>query len=438
MDRRILENLGASLVIRALSLLVSLCTMPVYLAFFREEAALGCWFTIWSMLSWLLNLDFGLGNSLRNQLAGALAREDRHQAGACVTGAYGAMVGICLVTGAVFFCVFPRILWNDLPGLKGIPLSAVKTAVGIGFLGMLGQLLLRPVTGILYAMQLSAVNGLLGLCSSVLGILGILLLPSGEDGQNLAAMAAVQSLAGVLPLLAATLAVFSGRTMRHLRPGRYPCGPRTRKQLRTLGGGFFLVQTAYMLIMNTNEFLITALRGAACVVEYQISSRLFFLGSSLFSLAMMPVWSAVTRAAALGEYAWTKRLCRRLLFASAGAAGGLFLLVPLMQPLTDLWLGTQSIALQEGSGIWMAALGAMLIWNSAVSSIANGLGRLRVQMICFPAGAAAKYPLSVLLTGALGSWTGVAAANVLVLLPYCLAETVALIFYFRKQEMLYE
>ncbi|MCK7523619.1 MAG: hypothetical protein MZV64_41275 [Ignavibacteriales bacterium] len=55
----------------------------------------GIWLTLASILSWLINLDFGLGNGLRNKLAEALALNDIKLARIYVSTAYAVFsVGI--------------------------------------------------------------------------------------------------------------------------------------------------------------------------------------------------------------------------------------------------------------------------------------------------------------------------------------------------------
>lgn len=432
-NRTLLQNVGGSFLIKGLSVLVSLRIMPAYLTFFRTDAALGSWFTVLSALNWLLSFDFGLGNGLRNHLARHLARNEKEAAQAYLYAGYRAVAMLCLAMAAVFLAVLPCISWTQVLHVHCVAEHVLRRAVGVGFLGILGQLFLRQIHSVLYAMQYAWINDLLGLCTSVLTVVGLRILPSGPEEQNLVMMAAVHGIASVLPLLVATAVVFSG----YLCPRPGEDSRRTVRELGSVSGGFFLVQIAYMLMMNTNEYLITALSGAAAVVEYQVCGKPFFLAGSIFTLALTPVWSAVTQAAARGDHLWTLGLYRKLLMLAMGASAGMFGLLPVLEQLLNLWLG-QQLTIHWSKGFWMAALGVLLIWNCALSSVANGLGRLKTQKVCFLLGAAGKLPLAMVLTEQFGSWTGVAAANVLVLLPYCLAEPAALAGYLRKREEKYE
>jgi len=48
----------------------------------------GIWLTLASILSWLINLDFGIGNGLRNKLAESLALNDLKLARIYVSTSY--------------------------------------------------------------------------------------------------------------------------------------------------------------------------------------------------------------------------------------------------------------------------------------------------------------------------------------------------------------
>jgi len=187
-----------------------------------------------------------------------------------------------------------------------------------------------------------------------------------------------------------------------------------------------------MIIMNTNDFMITWLTGNEHVVEYQIYNRLFTLGSTVFALAMTPVWSAVTKAAAEKDYRWIQSLYKRMLYVAGIGVLCEMLIIPCLPILVKLWLGANAIATNAWYGCAFAMLGMMMIFNSIYSSIANGLGRLKTQTIWFCVGAILKYPIAMLLVRVTGSWIGVPIANAVVLLVYSLAEHINLKHYLRQ------
>lgn len=57
--------------------MLALFTMPAYMRFFQDQAILGIWYTIISILNWVMYFDLGLGNGLRNILPKAFLENDK-------------------------------------------------------------------------------------------------------------------------------------------------------------------------------------------------------------------------------------------------------------------------------------------------------------------------------------------------------------------------
>jgi len=98
----------------------------------------------------------------------------------------------------------------------------------------------------------------------------------------------------------------------------------------------------------------------------------------------------------------------------------------------QIWLGVNCIKdINVIHGLIFALFASLMIINSVLSSIANGIGELKVQAICFGIGAIIKVPLSYLLVDATGSWTGVVLSNIVCMAVYCIVQPVFLRKYFK-------
>ena len=146
------------------------------------------------------------------------------------------------------------------------------------------------------------------------------------------------------------------------------------------------------------------------------------MGSTVFCLAMTPVWSAVTKALAQDDIVWIKRLYKLLLKLSCVGSVLVFLLIPVLQFLINIWLKDNSITVDYWYAVVFAILGSLMILNSSLSSIANGLGKLKTQAICFCVGAMIKIPVAWIFVLLLKSWIGVVWANVISMSIYCLIQ----------------
>lgn len=78
-SKRLFNNIVGAFVIKGIGLLINFFTIPMYMKYFSSAGILGVWYTILSILSWILTFDLGIGNGLRNHLVGPLVRKDKKQ-----------------------------------------------------------------------------------------------------------------------------------------------------------------------------------------------------------------------------------------------------------------------------------------------------------------------------------------------------------------------
>ena len=103
--------------------------------------------------------------------------------------------------------------------------------------------------------------------------------------------------------------------------------------------------------------------------------------------------------------------------------------VPVLQPLMDIWLGKGTIATSMLAGIVFAFSGTIFVIHNVNTSIGNGISYFKVQMIWMTFAAAIDIPFSYFMVQITGSWIGIVVANVIALLPY---EILAPIYTMKK------
>lgn len=435
-DRELVFNMLGALMIKGAGLVLSLFTMPAYIRFFNDDTTLGLWFTVLSVLSWMMYFDFGIGNGLRNCLSRSLAEGNYGDAHKYVSSAYLSIGVLCAAMILLFFPVSEKIPWNDVFNIKTSSVSreALHLTVCIVFVGIMLQLFFRLINSVLYAIQKSALNNLLGLIHSLVQVLALNLLPSFDNDRNLVVMAFINIVATILPLLAATVIVFSSKKYRDIAPTIGGFTWEHSKSVLALGGTFLLAQMLYMVIMNTNEYLIMRFADGQGVVDYQVYYRLFTLIGTLFALLMTPIWSAITKALAEKRQQWVQSLYRKAWVIAGICILGEFLLVPFAQIVVNIWLRDAAIPVQETYGVGFAIFASLMIINNVLSTFANGMGHLKTQVVCFAVGATIKIPLAWFFVGLFDSWIGVIWANTLALFIYCAVQVII----FRKNLLLQE
>lgn len=428
-NKNIINNIIGAFIVRGGSLIVSLFTMPAYFRYFQNQSVLGLWFTILSVLNWVLMFDLGLGHGLRNKLTVALAEGNNDKAKKYISSAYISMAILILVLSIVSFFLFPYIPWNTLFNIDRelISYNTLVVSVKIVFIGIMIQFLLKLITAILFSIQKSALVNFLNLVSNIIIVFFVLFAPTTNLKQNLITMSWVNTIAVNAPLLIMTIILFS-TTLKSCRPSFKKYNNKYALEILKIGGVLLWLQVVFMIISSTNEFLISYLTTPAAVVEYQVYNKIFNVVSSLFVLTLVPIWSAVTKAQAENKYSWIKKVSNILLLMVGVAVMTELAIIPFLQTFINLWLGYSAINVKTGYAIIFAISNSIFILHSVNTSLANGMSYFRTQIIWMTFAAVVNIPLAYFFVQLTGGWIGVVLANILSLLPFEILEPI----YFNK------
>lgn len=412
-------NILLAFLVKGGSALVGFLTAPAILRYFGDAGVLGIWYTLVSALLLLLNFDLGLGNGLRSQLTRYFSTGDWTAAEKSLSTGLLAYAGITALLALLGGSMIPALNWNRLFGVAEAVIcpQVLRQALGWVLAGILLRFFLLTVAAVLNALQMSAVNNLLALCASVLQLVFLNCGKPGDPEEALLRLSRGYALLSNLPAGAAGLFL--------LLAGKRLCRPALRKAemacLRPIvgiGSPFFVCQMAYMVLLNTNEMLISACFGPQYTTEYTFYYKLATLSTMVAAPALTPVWSSVAKATATGDHLWVSALYRRLKLAGGLAVLGQFAFVLIQQRVMDLWLGPGHVTVDFGTALMFACFGGAFTYGIMLSTVVSGLGRLRLQMICYCAGAVAK----LLLVPYLGHWRLVAACNAAALGVYCILQ----------------
>ena len=429
-DKNIIINIFSAFVIKGGALIISLLLTPAYIKFFNDEVALGLWFTINSVLAWILNLDFGIGNGLRNHLTKTYTEGNVVESRKYLSSAYISIGIVCLIVTLIFTFSFKLVNWNWVFQIEKEVVSSksLLTAIFIVFIGILMQLFLKLINSVLYSIQKSSINNLISLITSILTFLCVLIVPSKDNNINLINMALIHIAAVNIPLIFTTIIIFGTTPLKKCFPRIKFFSKKHAREVLSLGGVFLFVQIEYMIIMSTNELLITWFTSNECVVEYQLYYKVFSIPGTLFILALTPIWSAVTKAFAENNKIWINNLFKKLFLLSIFGLIGCFIAIPFLQFFMDVWLGDGYLNVNYFYAAMFSLLSGLVMINSVLSSFANGIGKLKTQVIFFGIGALIKIPMAYFLVSLFNSWIGVVIANVITLGLYCAIQP----FVFKK------
>ena len=426
-SKKMLRNIILAFTVKGGAVIVGVLTVQAYMKFFSNEIVLGVWYTLLSLLTWVLNFDLGIGNGLRNLLVVPLTEKDTKRVKILVSSGYivVGVVSVCILLVGIM-CIYSF----DLNSLMNIDSSIISPPVLrksfiIVLCGIIGQFFLKMITSILNAQEKTAVSSMLPLVSNIIVLVFVATFAQGGDEERLLTVSWVYIAAINIPYVLTSIIIFS-RSLRESIPNIRCFQREIAQKILSLGGGFFAIQIALLVITVTNEFVITRLYGADKVVEYQVYNKVFYTVVTLFSLITNPVWSSITVAYCERRISWIDKTYKYMLGLAGLASIFAIALALMLQPIVDLWLRDQAMRIDLHKSMAFVLYSVVLMFCYAESSIANGMSKLKHQMRCYIFAACVKFPLCYLFYRTLSGWETIVLANGLALLPYVFIQHFAI------------
>ncbi|OFX61433.1 MAG: hypothetical protein A2066_00595 [Bacteroidetes bacterium GWB2_41_8] len=387
------KNILATLLIKGISVLISLLYVPITLNYLNPTRY-GIWMTLTSIVAWMGIFDIGLGNGLRNKLAGALALGDNVKAQKYVSTAYAMLSLIVISILVIFYIANHWINWSFVLNttenygqeLKTLALIVV-TLFGLKFV-------LNIISTIFTADQLPAIGSIFEVIGSAIGLLIIWILTL-TNKTSLVTFGIATMLTPAIIYLAASF-YFYQKKYSYLKPSWNSIDLSLAKDLTGLGIQFFIIQIAVLVIFQTSNILIAQFFSPAEVTPYNIVFKYFSVLTMFWGIIMAPLWSAFTQARAHNDIEWIKKTIAKLnkfmfltvfivLFMALGA-----------KEIVSIWTSGQIII--QPIMVWIFALYTLIsIWNNIYAFFLNGVSKIRIQIFTSIAAAILHIPIAFLL-----------------------------------------
>lgn len=417
-NRRLLINVAGNYLVKGGAMLVSLLVMPAYMRYFQSQAVLGMWFTVVQLLNWIMLLDFGIGGGLRNKIVEPLQKGNKDRVIKLTSAAYISVAGIVLVLIVLQHFVVDALNWYTILGLpqSEISESTLKKMVHILVIGVCIRFFSVLICHVLYALQKAVLPGFINLISSALIMLYLLFAKPTNSETDIVVLAYVNSIANNLPALIATVWVFA-TVLKGMWPRISAFTKNAASEVLGTGGMLFYLQIIVMVLFNVKELYISWFVGSEAVVEYQIYYKLIGMIGGLFSLALNPVWSAVTKALVEKKEEWIRSLYRKGMELIAIFGIAQIILVVAMPMIVKIWLGESAIAVSRVYAILFCIYNLIYMWMMLNYNFACGMGRTRVISIWLTIAGIGNLLLTMWGCGVYKSWITVVVATAIASIP---------------------
>lgn len=408
------KNIVALFLIKGISVLNSLLLVPLSISYLNKDNY-GVWLTIYSMLSWLGLLDIGLGNGLRNKFAECKANGNIAQIKTYVSTAYVLLSGVMVATVLVFFMINYFVDWQKVLNVSTIEADVLKRTVVVVFIFFCAQLVVKLISTILFADQKSFMAAVINTTSSVLTLISVYIL-SKTTQSSIYYMGFMVGLINVVVPLVISIYYFR-TTYKYCAPSFSSVSIKNSRGLISVGLIFFLFQSSALIVVATDNIIISQLFGPQEVTPYNIAIKYFAPLVIVFTILSTPLWSAYTDAYEKKDFEWIKSITKKMTKIWFGL---LIIFVPfvIISPYVyHVWIGKE-VNIPIWLTFWVGVYTLLSTWNQIFSNFINGVSKIRLGFYLTLFTGAINIPLCLFLAGYCKLGTiGIILASSISLLP---------------------
>ncbi|MFZ2974188.1 MAG: oligosaccharide flippase family protein [Ferribacterium limneticum] len=390
------RQVKGSVLFKGLAVGASFFAVPLMIQYLGNEQY-GIWSTLLSIMSWAVFFDFGIGNGLRNKLAESLAKNQVTEATGYISSGYtwiGVISAVLLVLVAVFSFLVP---WQVVFNTNLLSNGKLQNAVLISAVFVLINFWLGLINQVLNAVQKTSWVVFGQFLSNGLGLIVVHVLSRTTEASLLLLVAGYG-----LSIVAANLLLSFGFYV--IRGDLRPKLSYDRKHLYpllSLGGQFFVIQLAALVIFTTDKILITQLFGPQYVARYDVVFKLFSVITLIHGLISAPLWSAYTDAYYKSDFKWMGVTLRKQLLIFVCVVAATVVLCFMAGSIIKVWVGPSV----ETPFLLILSVSVFLvvsIWNNIFAYFLNGVGEIRLQLYTAVAAMLINIPVAIILVNDFG------------------------------------
>lgn len=313
--RRFKLAIFSSLLIRPLSVIIPLLTIPLFLKYLGKERY-GLYEAVGALAAWLAATNLGLTMGLLNRLVDCHVSGDRALARRYTSTLTLFLAGLLLALLLIFSVVVVFVNWTPVFGVEGdLAKHEAPWAFWIAGVAVLtGLLVSLPNT--IYAAEQEQYRANAWEGAGKLVTLGacvvVIFTPFGTPGVVLASAA----VAGLVRLV--NLFTLFSWEKPWLRPSLRLFDMGLLRSLFSDSILIFALQIACGLLFQMDKTLISVILGSEQVTSYAILGRGYIVCYGMFMLVLTPLWPAVGESLRRGDLAWVKRTLKYSSFLGCG------------------------------------------------------------------------------------------------------------------------
>lgn len=413
------KNVFASILLKGISILVSLALVPITIGYVSSELY-GVWLTLSSILSWLTFFDIGLSHGLKNKLTEAIAVGNWIRGRELVSTTYISMGAIFIPLSIISYFVIPSINWTLLLNVNNVYEKDIVLAMQVLVAFFCLQIIINTLTSVIAAFQKVALSQSFGVIGNVISLFIIVILKFTAPA-SLVMLAFTMTSATFFVTLLASVFLYK-RNFREVSPSFSYFNHSLLRDLYSLGIKFFIIQIQYIVIFQSTNILISHVSSPESVTSYNIAYRYLSIAMLFFNIFTAPLWPAYTDAFTRKDFEWMKRVRLKMHKILLVCCVGCVVMASISPLVYKCWIGNTTCVPSKMT--WIVALYVIVYGLTQVNAtVISGTGKIKISTIVTFIGMLIFIPLALFLSNywaEYGIIVSMIIINIIYAIVYCI------------------
>ena len=406
------KNIVQSFCVKGISILASLLLVPMTIGYISSELY-GIWLTLFSVIHWLSFFDIGFGNGLRNKLGEAVALKKFHLGKIYVSSTYFVITLIFAPLGLICYVLTPLVNWADFLNVDVKYNEVLIDTAQIIVASFCIHMILKLLQNVAFAYQMSAFSAFLDMSGQLLSLVFIYIMTL-TMAPDLANVALVFCFIPLIVFLLASIACYC-TLFREVAPNISWVEKKAIKRVFNLGGEFFVIQIAALILFQMINILISRMSGPDMVTSYNIVYKYMSTALMFVTIILTPSWSAFTDAYVKRDISWMTNIYKRFIQLYWITVAVIFVCIVVSPWVYKAWIGDK-VEIPSLLTVLIGLYMCIYVWCNFHSLIINGTGKIKFQLYTAVAMMIIFLPLAIVLGHLFGVY-GILFAMILVNLP---------------------
>lgn len=371
------KNVSFNILLTTLSTISTFILMRVLFAYFDyDKEDYGLWLTIFSVLSYIYMMDFGISNGLRNIIT-PLVEVDKKKLEMYLSNSLIVsliVTVIMLIVGNLIINLFPLEVMRNIKGFN-LEIGYFRGFIQILFNLQILLFFISSFKPLFHAYSKSYIVSLIQLISNMFIIFILLVLIKMNILRDWYLIAYLY--------IGVQLMIYFSFILYFVSSNKINLKIKINKQmileLWNIGYKFFFLQLSNLILFNSLPLIVSLLVGLESSSKFQISYKLLSIYTVIFSMILSPIWTLLLIENKKRNFIKIKMIVKKL-FILLSITAVLILMTSFIQnPLIFLWMG-KNFYFDTSFNILISLLTILGILCSILQAILNGINKFKSQI----------------------------------------------------------